>query len=48
MFYPWAMYLLTVRITEAFGLPKLSVFCNVQRDAASLPSYSKLNSKCDS
>ena len=33
---------LTVRITEAFGLP--SLFCNV----ASLPFYSKLNSKCDS
>ena len=43
MFYPWVMYLLTVRITEAFGLPKLSLFCNVQRDVASLPSYSKLN-----
>ena len=43
MFYPWVMYLLTVRITEAFGLPKPSLFCNVQRDVASLPSYSKLN-----
>ena len=40
--------ILTVRITEAFGLPKPSLFCNVQRDVASLPSYSKLNSKCDS
>ena len=48
VFYPWVMYLLTVRITEAFGLPKSSLFCNVQRDVASLPSYSKLNSKCDS
>ena len=43
LFYPWVMYLLTVRITEAFGLPKPSLFCNVQRDVASLPSYSKLN-----
>ena len=42
------MYLLTVIITEAFGLPKPSLFCNVQRDVASLPSYSKLNLKCDS
>ena len=42
------MYLLTVRITEAFGLPKLSLFCNVQRDVTSLPSYIKLNLKCDS
>ena len=40
--------ILIVRITEAFGLPKPSLFCNVQRDVASLPSYSKLNSKCDS
>ena len=48
VFYPWVMYLLTIRITEAFGLPKPSLFCNVQRDVASLPSYSKLNSKCDS
>ena len=48
MFYPWVMYLLTVRITEAFGLPKPILFCNVQRDVASLPSYSKLNLKCDS
>ena len=39
--------ILTIRITEAFGLPKPSLFCNVQRDVASLPSYSKLNSKCD-
>ena len=37
------MYLSTVRITEAFGLYKLSLFCNVQRDVASLPYYSKLN-----
>ena len=41
-------YVLTVRMTEAFGLPKPSLFCNVQRDVASLPSYSKLNSKYDS
>ena len=34
-----------VLITKAFGLPKPSLFCNVQRDVASLPSYSKLNSK---
>ena len=34
-----------VIITKAFGLPKPSSFCNVQRDVASLPSYSKLNSK---
>ena len=27
-----------------FGLPKLSLFCIVQRDVASLPSYNKLNS----
>ena len=40
--------ILTVRITEAFSLPNLSLFCNVQRDVASLSSYSKLNSKCDS
>ena len=36
-----------VLITKAFGLPKPSLFCNVQRDVASLPSYSKLNSKCN-
>ena len=58
MFYHWnkadlrvlslGYAILTVRITEAFGLPKLSLFCNVQRDVASLLSYSKLNSKCDS
>ena len=24
LFYPWVMYLLTVKITEAFGLPKSS------------------------
>ena len=40
--------ILTVRITEAFSLPKLSLFCNVQRAVASLPSHNKLNSKCDS
>ena len=34
-----------VIITKAFGLPKPSLFCNVQRDVASLPSYSRLNSK---
>ena len=34
-----------VIITKAFGLPKPSLFCNVQRDVASLLSYSKLNSK---
>ena len=28
--------ILTVRITKAFGLPKLSLFCNVQIDVASL------------
>ena len=44
VFYPWVMCILTVRIAEAFGLPKLSLFCNVQRDVASLLSYSKLNS----
>ena len=48
MFYPWVMCLLTIRITEALGLPKPSLFCNVQRDVASLLSYSKLNLKCDS
>ena len=48
LFYPWVMCILTVRITEAFDLPKPSLFCNVQRDVASLPSYSKLDSKCDS
>ena len=26
VFYPWVMYILTIRITEAFGLPKLSLF----------------------
>ena len=36
-----------VTITKAFGLPKPSLFCNVQRDVASLPFYSKLNSKCN-
>ena len=36
--------ILTVRITEAFGLPRPSLFCNVQRDVASLPSYGKLKS----
>ena len=40
--------ILTVRITEAFSLPNPSLFCNVQRDVASLSSYSKLNSKYDS
>ena len=44
VFYPLVVRFLTVRITEAFGLPKQSLFSNVQRDAASLPSYSKLNS----
>ena len=44
LFYPWVMCILTVRITEAFGLPKPCLFCNVQRNVASLPSYSKLNS----
>ena len=34
-----------VIINKAFGLPKPSLFCNVQRDVASLSSYSKLNSK---
>ena len=34
-----------IKITKAFGLPKPSLFCNVQRDIVSLPSYSKLNSK---
>ena len=34
-----------VIITKAFGLLKQSLFCNVQRDVSSLPSYSKLNSK---
>ena len=34
-----------VIITNAFGLPKPSLFCNVQRDVASLSSYSELNSK---
>ena len=28
MFYPWVMYILAVNITEAFGLPKLSLFFN--------------------
>ena len=53
--HPWVFFviggvlslgyaILTVRITEALGLPKPSLFCNVLRDAASLPSYSKLNS----
>ena len=28
LFYPWVMYLLTVRITKAFGLPKPSLFSN--------------------
>ena len=37
--------ILTVRITDAFGLPKLSLFCNVQRDVASLSSYSKTEFK---
>ena len=48
MFYPWVRYLLTIRITEAFGLPKLSLFCNVQRDVASLLSYSKTEFKLKS
>ena len=26
VFYPWVMYILTARITEAFGLPKPSLF----------------------
>ena len=34
-----------VIITRAFGLPKTSLFCNVQRGVAFLLSYSKLNSK---
>ena len=36
-----------VTITKAFGLPKPSLFWNVQRDVTSLPSYSKLNSNCN-
>ena len=36
-----------VMINKAFGLSKQSLFCNVQRDVASLLSYSKLNSKCN-
>ena len=28
LFYPWVMCILTVRITEAFGLPKPSLFSN--------------------
>ena len=44
LFYPLVMRILTIRITEAIGLPKLSLFCNVQRDIASLPSHSNLNS----
>ena len=28
IFYSWVMYLLTVIITEAFGLPKLILFSN--------------------
>ena len=36
----FGMYILT----QAFGLPKPSLFCIVQRDVASLSSYSKLNS----
>ena len=36
MFYSWLMHLLTVRITEAFGLPEVSLFCIV----AFLPFYS--------
>ena len=35
---------LTIRITEVFSLPKASSFCNVQRNVASLPFCSKLNS----
>ena len=42
--YPWVICILTVRITDSFGLPKPSLFCIVQRDVASLPSYSKLKS----
>ena len=38
MFYPWIMCILTVRITDAFGLPKPSLFCNVQSDVTPLLS----------
>ena len=41
---PLVYDILPVRITEAFRLPEPSLFCNVQRDFPSLPSYSKLNS----
>ena len=47
LFYPWVMYLLTTRVTQALGLPKPCLFFKVQRDVVSLPSYSKLNSKCN-
>ena len=43
-------YAVLTVITEAIGLPKLSLFCNVQRDVVSLPSYSKTEFKfksCD-
>ena len=36
--------ILTIRITEVSGFPKLSLLCNVQTDVA----YSKLNSKSNS
>ena len=35
-------------LTEAFGLPKPSLFCIVQRDGTFLLSYSKLNSNSNS
>ena len=35
-FSPWVMYLITVGITKAFSLSKLSLFCKVQSDVASL------------
>ena len=40
--------ILTLRITEAFGVPKLSLFCIVQKYVASLPSYRKLKSNSNS
>ena len=37
-----------IRIMEAFSLPWPILFCTVQRDVASLPSYNKLNSNSNS
>ena len=42
MFYPWVTYLLTVKITKAFSLPKPNLFSKYK--VTSLLCYLNLNS----